>query len=156
MLVRAETSGRVAAVAASVGSAVEPGDELLRIALGDRDARLRRAQAQFAHVEREYDTARQLVERGTAPEVRLRTAEADLAAAQAEIDAIQVDIDNTVVRAPVGGVVNQLLAETGDYLAIGGEAIETGDYLAIGARRSRPATTSPSGARRSRSSTTIP
>lgn len=127
VLVRAETSGRVIAVSAALGAAVAPGDELVQIAPGDRGARLRRAEAQLASARRELDNARQLVDRGAAPAVRLQTAEAEFATAQAEIEAIELEIERTTLRAPIDGVINRQIAEIGDVLAVGGEAVEIVD-----------------------------
>jgi membrane fusion protein, multidrug efflux system len=114
-------------VATVLGARVAPGDELARLAMGDRVARLRRAEARLADARREHDSARQLVERGVAPEVRLQIAEAELEVARAEVESIEVEIDNTVLRAPIAGVVNALLAEVGDFLPVVGEAVEIVD-----------------------------
>ena len=121
--VRAETAGQVAEMNVSRGDMVEPGQRLARLSLGDRPAQLRRAEAQLARAQQEYDAARQLVERDAAPEIRLQNAEADLQAAQAEVDAVQIEIDNTSLEAPIAGVVNEVIADIGDFVAVGGEVV---------------------------------
>lgn len=127
VVVRAETSGQIAEVTTQRGARVEPGAELARIAPGDREARLRRAEARLAAAQREFDIAEQLVERGTAPETRLQTATAELEATRADLSSIRVEIENTVIRAPIGGIVNRIIAETGDFVAVGGEVVEIVD-----------------------------
>lgn len=125
--VRAETAGRVAEVEAPRGTRVERGDPLVRIELGERPARLRRAEAQRDFALQEVERARQLVAQEAAPEVRLETARTELEAAEAEVEAIELDIERTVLRAPIGGVVNALIAELGDFVATGGAAVEIVD-----------------------------
>ncbi len=127
VLVRAEVAGRVAEMATARGELVEPNEALARLAPGDRPARLRRAQAQLSQARREYQTATQLVERDAAPAIRLDTAEAELEAAEAEVEAIEVEVENLTLRAPIAGVVNRLIAEVGDFVPVGGEAVEIVD-----------------------------
>jgi membrane fusion protein, multidrug efflux system len=120
VIVRAETSGRIAEVNTRRGALVQPGNQLAQLALGDRPARLRRAQAQLAHAQQEYERAAHLVEEEVAPPVRLETAAAELEAARADVESIEEEIENTTLRAPIVGVVNRLIAEVGDFVAVGG------------------------------------
>ena len=127
VLVRAETSGRVAEVLTRRGAQVSPGDELMQLDLGDRPARLRRAEAQLADAERNYEAVRELVEEEVTPEIELRRAEAELEAARAELENIEQEIEHTRLRAPIESVVNSLIAETGDFVSVGEEAVELVD-----------------------------
>jgi membrane fusion protein, multidrug efflux system len=124
VIVRAETAGQVAEVIARRGAEVEPGDVVARLGMDDRMARMRRAEAQVAGEEGDYEAARQLAEQGHAPQLRVDTALAELEAARAELEAIQLEIENTTIRAPIEGVVNRVIAERGHYVGIGGEVAE--------------------------------
>jgi multidrug resistance efflux pump len=53
---------------------------------------------------------------------RAEEAQAALAQAQAGLDAAKLNLDRTVVRAPINGVVSNLELRPGDYLAVGRQA----------------------------------
>ncbi|MEF8792124.1 efflux RND transporter periplasmic adaptor subunit [Thiohalorhabdus sp.] len=117
--VKAETGGRVVEVAAEEGTRVAEGDLLARIAMNDRQARLREAEARVAQRESEYEAARNLGESGYQAQVRVSEAEAALASARARLAAIREDIANTEVTAPFAGFLEARKAEVGDVLASG-------------------------------------
>jgi len=52
---------------------------------------------------------------GTRPE-EIAQAEAALAQAEARLAAVQIDLDDTIVRAPFGGIITRRFAETGDFV----------------------------------------
>ncbi|WP_221930883.1 efflux RND transporter periplasmic adaptor subunit [Telmatospirillum sp. J64-1] len=124
VLVRAQTAGQVEALETELGDLVEPGTPLARLAMQDRMSRMRRAEAQVAGAQSDYDAASQLAAQGHAPAIREDMALAELEAARAELDAIRVEIENTEIRAPIHGTVNRILADLGDYVGIGGEVVE--------------------------------
>lgn len=120
---RARTDGIVEEVV-SQGTRVETGDVIAQLSSDDREARLARSQAQLASAERDYRAAEQLAERGVGPESEAQSRLAQLEAARAELRAIELEIGNTTLRAPISGTVNQVHAETGAYVAMGGEVVE--------------------------------
>lgn len=120
---RARTDGIVEEVV-SQGTRVETGDVIAQLSSDDREARLARSQAQLASAERDYRAAEQLAERGVGPESEAQARLAQLEAARAELRAIELEIGNTTLRAPISGTVNQVHAETGAYVAMGGEVVE--------------------------------
>jgi membrane fusion protein, multidrug efflux system len=122
--VRAETSGRIASLPVALGQAVNAGDEIARIGLDDREARLRRAEAAVAGRETDYRGARQLAQEGLQAQLRVETALAELEAARAELEAIRLDIANTRIRAPIAGVINHRYAEVGDFVSRGDPVAE--------------------------------
>lgn len=116
VVVRAETSGRIAELPVALGQEVSTGDVLARISMDDREARLRRAEANVRGRETDYQGARRLAQEGMQAQLWVETALAELEAARAEREAISLDIDNTQVRAPIHGVVNHQHAKVGDFL----------------------------------------
>ncbi len=120
---RARTDGIVEEVV-SQGTRVETGDVIAQLSSDDREARLARSQAQLASAERDYRAAEQLAERGVGPESEAQARLAQLEAARAELRAIELEIGNTTLRAPISGTVNQVHAETGAYVTMGGEVVE--------------------------------
>jgi multidrug efflux system membrane fusion protein len=117
--VRAETTGRVTEILATKGARVEAGDALVRIAMKDRQARLEQAKAAVAQREADYDAVKRLGNKGYQAATRVREAYAALQSARADLKSIREDIDNTVVRAPFAGVLNDRMVDVGDYLSPG-------------------------------------
>lgn len=117
--VKAQTAGRLAEVGAAEGSRVVAGDLLARIAMDDRRARLREAEALVAQRESEYRAAENLGASGYQARVRVDEAKAALEAARARLAAIREDIGHTEVRAPFAGYLEERPTEVGDFLDVG-------------------------------------
>lgn len=121
VVVRAETGGRVVEVTVDKGAVVAPGTVLARIDMGNRRERLEEAQALVAQRELQFNAASSLAQRDYASRTRLAEARSELEVARAALSAIRKEIDDTTVRAPFGGVVNQRAIEVGTFLGAGGE-----------------------------------
>lgn len=115
---RARTDGQVEAVEVESGQRVQEGDELVRLAMEDREARRAEAEAVLAQRRREYEAARRLGESGLQSEVRQEEAAAALAAARAALARIELDIAHTRIEAPFEGIVDEVLLEVGDFAAV--------------------------------------
>lgn len=116
---RARTAGQVEAVAATPGRRAAQGTVLLRLALDDREARLREAEALLAQREAEFAAAQRLGESGFQAQLRLDEARAALASARAAVERMRLDIGHTRVAAPFDGVVDQRLVDVGDFVSVG-------------------------------------
>lgn len=123
---RARTDGLVEEVV-SQGYRAERGEIVARLSTDDREAQLARAQAQVTSAQSDYQAAQQLAERGVGPASEAQTRLAQLEAARAELRVIELDIANTELRAPIAGVINRVMADTGAYVAVGGEVVEIVD-----------------------------
>ncbi len=133
--VRAETKGRVASVEVEKGSRVEGGRVLARLAMEDREARLREARARVRQREAELEAARALGARGMQAKTRVAEAEALWEAARAEEARVRLEIARTRIRAPFAGVVHARPVEVGDYLDRGdvvAEVVDDSRLLATG------------------------
>ncbi|GEM_PF-272239 len=131
--VRAETSGIVQELHVSKGQKVEPGDLLCTLDRGTREAKLAQAEASLAQAEitlerarADFETNASLREKGLVAantarqyEVSLTSAEATLRAALASLDDVKTDLEHTMVRAEVGGTIQDPLANVGDMLGNG-------------------------------------
>lgn len=134
VIVRAETAGRVEALAVDAGQAVRSGEVIARLSMDDREARLRRAEAAVRGRESDHRAAEQLATQGFQAQLRVESALADLEAARADLEAVRLEIANTQVRAPIDGILNRRLVEVGDYLAVGGavaEVLENDPLIAV-------------------------
>jgi membrane fusion protein, multidrug efflux system len=116
---RAETHGRVIELAIERGMAVAEGDPLVRLAPEDRPARLAQAKALLEQRRIEHEAAEKLSAKGFRAETQLAASLAELESAQAAVERAQVDLDNTVIRAPFAGFVEDRKADVGDFLEIG-------------------------------------
>lgn len=116
---KAETSGRVAAIGAARGSRVESGGLILRLDAGDRIARLSQARAELRQRELEYEGQLKLKPDGYISEAKLAESLALLEKARTEVTRAQLDIERMQIRAPFAGALQERLVEVGDYVAPG-------------------------------------
>lgn len=116
---KAETAGRIVSVDAVEGAAVKEGDIIVKLAMNDREARLEEARALLKQRQIEYEAARKLSSKGFQTQTRLAEARSLMEGAKAQLRRIELDIEQTVVRAPFDGVLQDRLGEIGDYLGVG-------------------------------------
>jgi len=119
----AETAGRIVKRSARKGAAVKKGDALFQLAMDDRLARLKEAEAKVAYQEIAYNAAKRLSKKQFQSKVKLAEEAADLARAKAELETIRLDVRRTTVRAPIDGFIESLPVGVGDY-------VKTGDMVA--------------------------
>jgi HlyD family secretion protein len=127
---------RIEAYLVEEGQAVVAGQPLVRLDARAYEAALREARAQLAlahaNVElqrKELERARELARRDVLSSSdldlavnRLRVSEAEVARWEAEVVRQEVDLEDTVIRAPTGGVVLEKLKEVGEIAVPGGFA----------------------------------
>jgi len=132
---KAETTGRVAAVPTRKGSRVRAGDVLIELSMENREARLAEARALVQQRELEHSATVQLNERGVRPQTKVAEAFALLESARARQREIEIDISNTKVRAPFNGVVETRPVEIGDIVNRGtiiARVIDQDPFLVVG------------------------
>ncbi|MEM9223122.1 MAG: efflux RND transporter periplasmic adaptor subunit [Pseudomonadota bacterium] len=118
--VAAETPGRIAERLVDRGSVVKAGDILCRIDQGVRSAELARYEAEMAKAQLEFDAASKLQGRGFESQTRVAATRAALDAAQALVAAAHQELERTVVRSPISGVVQEPISDVGTVLPVGG------------------------------------
>ena len=119
VLVKAETSGRVAAVPGTKGQRVKAGDPVCELDIGARQAQLDQAKAQLRQARLEYDAALALEKKGHRSETQTAAARAAFEAAEANIRAMEQQLSFTVMRAPFDGVIDNRFVQVGDYMTPG-------------------------------------
>ncbi|MBO6520134.1 MAG: efflux RND transporter periplasmic adaptor subunit [Rhodospirillales bacterium] len=117
--IKAETAGQVVARPARKGTVVEKGTVLLELAMDDRAARLREAEARVGVARITYEASKDLQRKQFESQIKLAESNAELAAAEAALAAIRLDIQRTKIRAPIDGFIDQLLPGPGDYVSAG-------------------------------------
>jgi RND family efflux transporter MFP subunit len=140
-LVKARAAGELQGLTVREGDTVKPGQVLGRIESTEYAARVRQAQeqadaaqAQLDIAQRQWANNKALVDQGfisrTALDTslnNLRGAEANHKAALAAVEVSRKTLNDTVLRAPIGGVVAQRLAQPGERVAVEAKVVEIVD-----------------------------
>jgi RND family efflux transporter MFP subunit len=140
-VVKARAAGELQGLAVREGDAVKAGQVIARIDATEYGARVRQAQqqadsakAQIEIAQRQWDNNKALVEQGFISRTALDTSGNNLAAAQANhqaalaaVEMARKTLDDTVLRAPISGVVSQRLAQPGERVAVEARVIEIVD-----------------------------
>ena len=92
---------------------------LASIDKSDLTVQMDRAKAMLKVKQKEYDAAKSLKTRGLQGEVAFANAEASLADAKASVDSAQTALNDTVIKAPFNGILDELHVEEGDFVARG-------------------------------------
>jgi len=117
--IRAETNGRVVDIPTVKGTAVAKSDQLVRLAMNDRKAKLVEAKAQVEYRKFEYSAAQSLAEKKYSAEVTVAGDLAALEAARASQRAIELDIARLRISAPFAGIIENITVEVGDLVQVG-------------------------------------
>ncbi|MBL9097488.1 MAG: efflux RND transporter periplasmic adaptor subunit [Alphaproteobacteria bacterium] len=117
--VRAETAGKVAAIRADKGAAVKKGDTICELNVDARRAMLEQARATMTQRKLEYEASKTLQEKGFRSETSVAGDLAAYQASKAEVERMEKEFENTKIKAPFDGVVDDRMVDVGDYLAPG-------------------------------------
>jgi RND family efflux transporter MFP subunit len=138
---KARVAGELQNLSVREGDAVQAGQVLARIDATEAQARLRQAreqadaaQAQVDIAWRQHDNNQALVAQGFISKTALDTSQANLNAARANHQAAQAAVDvarktvaDTVLTAPISGLVAQRLAQPGERVAVDGRILDIVD-----------------------------
>ena len=140
-LVKARVPGELQGLTVREGERVKAGQIIARIDASEYQARVLQAQqqaqaakAQIDIARRNFDNNRSLVEQGFISKTALDTSAASLAAAEATFRAAQAgtevatkSLEDTVLRAPISGLISQRLAQPGERVAVEARIVEIVD-----------------------------
>lgn len=140
-IVKARVPGELLEVVPREGDAVKAGEVVARIDRVEAQARLKQAQdqadaaqAQIDIAERQFNNNKALVDQGFISKSALDTSGNNLAAARAThqaalaaVDLARKSLEDTVLRAPISGLVSQRLAQPGERVAVDGRILEIVD-----------------------------
>ncbi|MEL6370483.1 MAG: efflux RND transporter periplasmic adaptor subunit [Pseudomonadota bacterium] len=136
VIVRAETSGTVAATPVEAGASVSEGDILCELQIDARAAALTEARAALKKAQLDYDAGAKLADEGFRSDTSVAALKAALDLASADVQKARIDLDRTKIKAPFDGVFDNRAAEKGDYLNAGqacGTIIQRDPFLVVGA-----------------------
>ncbi len=117
--VRAEVAGAVRATPIDEGRFVMKDTVIFELAMEDRLAIKKQAEAAMHQAHIEYKAATQLQKKGYSSDVRLATARANLDAAQASVDRAILDVNNVQIKAPFDGILERRMLDVGDFASRG-------------------------------------
>lgn len=120
----AETVGRVAELRLPKGSDVARGDVLLTLAPDSRLKRVTEAQATLEYLEKEFQTATSLEQKGFQARNNLASARADLERARANLADMELDLQNSQIQAPFDGIYEERYVDVGDSVALGSNLVK--------------------------------
>ncbi len=140
-VLKARVAGELQGLSVREGDAVKAGQVLAHVDSAEYKARVDQAQrqadaarAQIDIAKRQYDNNKALVDQGFISKTALDTSLATLEAAQASYKAAQAGVevstkslDDTVLRAPIAGVVSQRLTQPGERVGIDAKVLEIVD-----------------------------
>jgi RND family efflux transporter MFP subunit len=139
--VKARVAGELQGLTVREGDPVKAGQVIAKVEPTEYLARVRQAQdqaeaarAQIDIAQRQWDNNKKLVDQGFISKTALDTsfnnlsaAKATYNAAAAAVDVARKSLDDTVLRAPISGVVSQRLAQPGERVSIDSKVIEVVD-----------------------------
>ena len=139
--VKARAAGELQGLSVREGDAVKAGQVIARVDPVEYTARLQQAQrsaeaakTQIDIAQRQFDNNKALVDQGFISKTALDTSGATLAGARAThasalaaVDITKKAMDDTVLRAPIGGWVSQRLVQPGERVGIDARVIEIVD-----------------------------
>ena len=139
--VKARAAGELQGLTVREGDAVKAGQIIARVDPVEYTARLQQTQrsaeaakAQIDIAQRQYDNNKALVDQGFISKTALDTSSATLegarashAAAQAAVAITKKAMDDTVLRAPIGGWISQRLVQPGERVGVDARVVEIVD-----------------------------
>jgi RND family efflux transporter MFP subunit len=139
--VKARVPGELQGLTLREGDAVKAGQLIARIDATEMQARLKQAReqadaakAQIDIAERQYSNNKALVDQGFISRSALDTSANNLTAAQsnhkaalAAVELAAKGMEDTVLRAPISGIVSQRLAQPGERVPVDGRVVEIVD-----------------------------
>jgi multidrug efflux system membrane fusion protein len=139
--VKARSAGELQGLSVREGDVVKAGQVLARIDATEYAARVKQAQeqadsakAQIDIAQRQYDNNKALVEQGFISKTALDTSLSNFTAAQANhkaalaaADVARKTLEDTVLRAPISGVVSLRLAQPGERVGVDTKVLEIVD-----------------------------
>jgi membrane fusion protein, multidrug efflux system len=133
--VRAETAGKVAAIRADKGTFVKTGDTVCELNVDARVAMLNEARANQKQYALQYEASQKLQEKGFRSDTSVAGDLARFQAAKAQVERMEKELENTKIKAPFDGIVDDRMVNVGDYLAPGqacAMVIDQDPFLVVG------------------------
>jgi len=132
---KAEVDGVVKAIHFDKGDHVKAGQVLCEIKLKDRAAKLDQARALVVQKAKQHEVDLDLAKNGFRSTTQVDQSAAELEAARASEQTMAIDLENTRIKAPFDGLVDDRYVDVGDYMRPGDKCallIAPEPFLAVG------------------------
>jgi len=117
--IRAETDGIITNLKTNKGARISQGQQILMLAMNDRQARLERAKAELKVRQADLKSSLSLKAKKLISENQYLQHVANVVAAEAEVKEREIEIQRTTITAAFDGVLDELHVELGDYVDSG-------------------------------------
>ena len=117
--IRSETSGLLNKRHVHKGDNVAKGDLICSLNIGALEATLQQRVAELNKARIDYTSAQKLAKGGFSTKSRVTQDKATLEAATAAMKAAEIDLEQTQIRAPIDGIIQDPFAKVGDMLQVG-------------------------------------
>lgn len=121
---KAETAGKVVGIPTSRSQRVKTDELIIQLAMNDRKARLKQAEAELRQRKSDWLANVKLQQKGLRAKTNVLSHETLVAESEASLAQIKEDISNTQIKAPFAGVLDQRPLELGDF-------VDRGDSVAV-------------------------
>jgi membrane fusion protein, multidrug efflux system len=131
----AEVDGVVEAIHFEKGDRVKAGQVLCELKLKDRAAKVAQAHALVVQTQKQHEVDLDLARDGFRSATQVDQSAASLEAAKASEQTMAIDLNNTRVKAPFDGLVDDRYVDVGDYMRVGDKCallIAPEPFLAVG------------------------
>ncbi|MDG1707625.1 MAG: efflux RND transporter periplasmic adaptor subunit, partial [Emcibacteraceae bacterium] len=116
---KSQVKGRIIDLPIEKGMRVNTGDIICRIDVEDREANYAESIALVKQRQLEFAASEKLFSQGHRSETQHSAAKSALDASLARSTRMKIDLENTTIKAPFNGVINDRPIEVGDYMKIG-------------------------------------
>lgn len=123
VLLSSEARGKIEWQGIDEGQSVEKGQELVRIDTSLIQAQLDQAKTQEKLANQELQRLRSLSDKGVTTPQNLDQAVAQRDTAEASRRVVEIQLDKSMLRAPIAGVVDKRFSETGEFTDMGSPLI---------------------------------
>jgi len=119
ILVSAETAGKIDWQGVDEGEKVKAGQELIRVDTRLLNAQLDQARAQAKLARQELDRVQTLVQQGAATAQASDKVLADKDMAEANVRLVEIQLQKSLIKAPVPGVIDRLFKDEDEFVDTG-------------------------------------
>ena len=111
-----ELEGNVIKILAEEGSFLKKGDPIIQIEQKNYLQKYQSAQEKLAGSEIEYQSALKLRKKGLGADANVANAKSQLYHAEAELEQTKLNLDNTIIKAPYDGIVDEINVKISTHL----------------------------------------
>ncbi len=127
IMISSEANGRVLSVPAREGQEVSRGQVLVRLDNEAVSRQLEEAEAMFKLAETTYQKRKNLWDQNIGSEIEYLQAENNYKTAKSRLAQVRTQYNNTIVRSPISGTVDQVVVNEGEFISFGAPIVRVVD-----------------------------